>query len=109
MSVVWLTRTALCVAHIWAVSELLLSLPRGVSQEKDGQISSAIVSSVQSKITQVRSGAGGCPPRGLGHKVMQRGLGHARNVTLASSHLATHSQDAHGSPPVPPHRISWPK
>lgn len=31
---------------------------RGVSQEKDGQISSAIVSSVQSKITQVR----GLPP-----------------------------------------------
>lgn len=30
---------------------------RGVSQEKDGQISSAIVSSVQSKITQVRWGA----------------------------------------------------
>lgn len=30
------------------------TLHRGVSQEKDGQISSAIVSSVQSKITQVR-------------------------------------------------------
>lgn len=31
---------------------------RGVSQEKDGQISSAIVSSVQSKITQVRRARG---------------------------------------------------
>lgn len=31
---------------------------RGVSQEKDGQISSAIVSSVQSKITQVRRACG---------------------------------------------------
>lgn len=48
---------------------------RGVSQEKDGQISSAIVSSVQSKITQVRGRAAcpsprphwrvlGCPPLG---------------------------------------------
>lgn len=34
---------------------------RGVSQEKDGQISSAIVSSVQSKITQVTA-AGSLPP-----------------------------------------------
>lgn len=32
----------------------LFTCVRGVSQEKDGQISSAIVSSVQSKITQVR-------------------------------------------------------
>lgn len=40
--------------YFWA-PELSLCL-RGVSQEKDGQISSAIVSSVQSKITQVRWG-----------------------------------------------------
>lgn len=33
---------------------ILIVLFRGVSQEKDGQISSAIVSSVQSKITQVQ-------------------------------------------------------
>uniref|UniRef100_A0A8C6ZQI6 Splicing factor, suppressor of white-apricot homolog n=1 Tax=Nothoprocta perdicaria TaxID=30464 RepID=A0A8C6ZQI6_NOTPE len=39
--------TIYCAFLIW-----ILSLFRGVSQEKDGQISSAIVSSVQSKITQ---------------------------------------------------------
>lgn len=48
------------------------TLHRGVSQEKDGQISSAIVSSVQSKITQVRWLAGlqplgaRCSPSGWG-------------------------------------------
>lgn len=37
-------------------SKFLILFFRGVSQEKDGQISSAIVSSVQSKITQVQTG-----------------------------------------------------
>lgn len=36
--------------------KFLILFFRGVSQEKDGQISSAIVSSVQSKITQVQIG-----------------------------------------------------
>lgn len=92
--------------------DLLCVHTRGVSQEKDGQISSAIVSSVQSKITQVRRPrAPSLPPAQRGsvcaHPTRRwapdpSGSRGPHSQSVPQAHTGSH-QDPHVSPRAGPH------